>query len=325
MPEFSTRWIESGPITCDDSSSASRLVTTCFVNWSPASAAPTTAPRPDPLPGAGGERALRDRDRREGVRRRPDPDVGLLGLCCAVRHGPQASDHRPRERSCRSRCRGEAPFQLRFRDPLEGDDLVAARMAGDDCNIPAAQIERVCEQADDGVIRPPAFRRGGDPDLPRGAVPSHYAGPGRAGHDAELEPGRGVHASSLRALFAPVEVAGLAAGNALEDRLTLALAVHLLVLVLVPCSCSCSCSSIGSSIGTCICVGLGLDQRDRCLLDRSDRDRLELAGVLAGPADLLVHRLGLALEHRRKRNRNRLRLGLRRGRGRFRGGSGAGT
>src|SRR5262249_33675456 len=46
MPEFSTRWMESGPITRDDSSRASLLVTTCLVNWSPTTAAATTAARP---------------------------------------------------------------------------------------------------------------------------------------------------------------------------------------------------------------------------------------------------------------------------------------
>ena len=46
MPEFCTWWIESGPITCTDSSSASVLVTTCFVTWSATTAATATAARP---------------------------------------------------------------------------------------------------------------------------------------------------------------------------------------------------------------------------------------------------------------------------------------
>src|SRR5579871_4845399 len=64
MPEFSTRWIESGPITCEDSSSASRLVTTCFVSWSPATAAPTTAASPNHCQGP----AARERSATETAR-----------------------------------------------------------------------------------------------------------------------------------------------------------------------------------------------------------------------------------------------------------------
>src|SRR5580765_4550696 len=46
MPEFSSRWIARGPTILEDSPSASRLVTTCLVTWSPMTAAATTAARP---------------------------------------------------------------------------------------------------------------------------------------------------------------------------------------------------------------------------------------------------------------------------------------
>ncbi len=49
MPEFSTRWIESGPTTREDWSSKRRLVTTCLVIWSPVIAAAATAAEPGPL------------------------------------------------------------------------------------------------------------------------------------------------------------------------------------------------------------------------------------------------------------------------------------
>src|SRR6516165_2186153 len=61
MPEFSTRWIDSGPTTLDDSSRASLLVTACFVSWSPAIAATTTAASPAHCHGpAASERSATD-------------------------------------------------------------------------------------------------------------------------------------------------------------------------------------------------------------------------------------------------------------------------
>src|ERR1043166_1428242 len=46
IPEFWTWWIENGPSTCSDSSSASWLETIHLVSWSAAIAARTTAPSP---------------------------------------------------------------------------------------------------------------------------------------------------------------------------------------------------------------------------------------------------------------------------------------
>jgi hypothetical protein len=45
MPGFCTWWIESGPATWTLSSSASVLVTTCFVTWSATTAVQATAAR----------------------------------------------------------------------------------------------------------------------------------------------------------------------------------------------------------------------------------------------------------------------------------------
>ena len=79
MPEFCTWWIESGPTTCTDSSSASVLVTTCFVTWSAITAASATAASPAHCQAPARERALGDGDGREPVRRRADPDVAPRG------------------------------------------------------------------------------------------------------------------------------------------------------------------------------------------------------------------------------------------------------
>src|SRR5690242_16879777 len=46
IPEFCTRWIESGPITFSASSIRRRVRTRCFVSWSPAIADAATAARP---------------------------------------------------------------------------------------------------------------------------------------------------------------------------------------------------------------------------------------------------------------------------------------
>src|SRR5262245_12562500 len=53
--------MESGPMTLEDSSSASRLVTACLVSWSPATAAATTAASPAHCHGpAASERSATD-------------------------------------------------------------------------------------------------------------------------------------------------------------------------------------------------------------------------------------------------------------------------
>ena len=75
IPEFWTWWIENGPSTCSDSSSASWLETRCFVSWSAATAASATAASAIHCGSARAERALGHRDRRQRVGARADADV----------------------------------------------------------------------------------------------------------------------------------------------------------------------------------------------------------------------------------------------------------
>jgi hypothetical protein len=85
------------------------------------------------------------------------------------------------------RTRPEPPLHLGRLDPVELDDLVARRVAGDDADVGVCQAEPVREEPDDLVVRPPSFGCRANPQLPSVAEPAQHLGSARAGGDADAQ------------------------------------------------------------------------------------------------------------------------------------------